>query len=435
MKIALRLLRWSQQLWPGIRLFFTFVFAPFVWIGRGVFRFILLPMYAAYMRIKQRLKTSPYFAGIQSVGHFFERYALHAALVLIGVLGLGHNLFARTIRPDEIGRGALWTSYVVSENSDVIVDATPSTSAKATTSSLLAVGGTPGTIPAAVASLDQTGGTDADAGAIGVGSTEPTPATGTATRQSVIEYTVQGGDTIGSIATQYNITGSTIRWANGITNDLIKPGQVLKIPPVSGVLYTVQSGDTLAGIAQKYGSQAQSILDENRLISADQIQVGQELIIPGGQPPAPPAPAPAPRSIIERIFAGNVTPPPSAPGGNARFIWPTTNHHINQYFRGSYHTGIDIEGDYSSPIYAAAAGTVVFASYDRSGYGLRVVIDHGNGYDTLYGHASKVFVGVGDTVKQGQTIAMVGSTGRSTGTHLHFEVRRSGGFVNPLIFF
>src|SRR4029078_3934749 len=100
-----------------------------------------------------------------------------------------------------------------------------------------------------------------------------------------------------------------------------------------------------------------------------------------------------------------------------------------------FHTGVDIEGDYSSPIYAAATGRGVYAAFDRSGYGLHIVIDHGNGYETLYGPAIKVFVARGDSVKQGQTLAMVGSTGRSTGTHLHFEIRTGGGFLNPLSFY
>ena len=125
----------------------------------------------------------------------------------------------------------------------------------------------------------------------------------------------------------------------------------------------------------------------------------------------------------------------STPSTGAKFIWPTPNHKINQYFRGRIHTGVDIEGDYSSPIYAAASGSVIYAAYDLSGYGLRIIINHGNGYETLYAHASKIFVHTGDKVKQGQTIAMVGSTGRSTGTHLHYEVRTGSGFLNPLIFY
>lgn len=265
-----------------------------------------------------------------------------------------------------------------------------------------------------------------------------TPADGTE-RQETINYTVATGDTLSTIAHRFGLTSKTLVWANGMSDkDFIKPGQVLKIPPVEGYLYTVKKGDTLASIIKKYGGEQQAVLEANHLASADAIEPNQEIVIPGGEPPAPPAPTPARRSVATPVYGGtspSSSAPPSARATGAKFIWPTSSHKINQYFRGRFHTGVDIDGDYSSPLYAAAAGRVVYAAFDRSGYGLHIVINHGNGYETLYGHASKIFVSVGDSVKQGQTIGMVGSTGRSTGTHLHFEIRTGGGFLNPLSFF
>ncbi len=414
---------------------------PFQWIGRGVFRMFLLPSYVQYNKIKQRVKTHPRLAGVRSFGHFVERYAVYAALVLLGVLAVGNNIFARTIRPDEIGRGSIWASFSNLENSELIVEtATAQPTAKSHSTSL-AVGGVgqrtdttnssvaienPSALQLAVggaASTDSDGGTDG----------------GIINRQETITYTVGTGDTLSTIAHHYGLTSQTLVWANGMSDkDFIKPGQTLKIPPVEGYLYTVKKGDTLASIIKKYGGDQQKILDTNHLASADQISPDQDIIIPGGEPPAPP-PAPTVKTpLLRQVYGGSPssgTPPPSAPSSTARFVWPTSNHHINQYFRGRYHTGVDIEGDYSSPIYAAAAGRVVFAAFDRSGYGVHIVIDHGNGYETLYGHASKIFASVGDRVKQGQTIAMVGSTGRSTGTHLHYEIRTGGGFLNPLSFY
>jgi len=112
-------------------------------------------------------------------------------------------------------------------------------------------------------------------------------------------------------------------------------------------------------------------------------------------------------------------------------MWPTPSHRINQYFRYG-HTGLDIDGDFSSPIYASAAGVVSKVAYLNYGYGYHIIITHADGSQTLYGHASKIFVTQGQRVNQGQTIAMVGTTGRSTGTHLHFEIIIDGRKLNPL---
>lgn len=399
-----------------------------------------MPLYKRYVSLKQRIKTHPRFAGIQHAGQLVERYAVYVILIVLGTFVVGNNLLARTIRPDEIGVGAPWTSFVSNEASDLIVETTPAQPIAAIKTDRLVVGGMTGQ-PAAIAATvtpsapvvspvlvdavggPPPGGTDSDAAA----------------RQETVTYTVQGGDTLSTIAHRFGLTSKTVLWANGLDDaDFIKPGQTLKIPPAEGYLYTVKQGDTLAAITKKYGGNQDDVLTANRLATADALQPGQEILIPGGEPPAPSAPVPsARRTLLTQVFAGSDSgaAPPSAPATGARFIWPTTGRKINQYFRGRFHTGIDVEGTYSTPIYAASSGRVIFSAFDRSGYGLHVVIDHGNGYETLYAHASKVFVGVGDRVKQGQTIAMVGSTGRSTGSHLHFEIRVGGGFLNPLSFF
>jgi len=196
----------------------------------------------------------------------------------------------------------------------------------------------------------------------------------------------------------------------------------------------VQSGDTVASIARKYSADEQKILSANNILMAEAIQPGDQLIVPGGAPPTPPsAPAPS-RTLIGGVFDRGQAPP-SAPATSARFRWPTLSRRINQYYRGRWHAGIDIDGNYGTPIYAAGGGRVTYASADRSGYGLHVVIDHGNGYSTLYGHASKIFVRSGQSVSQGQTIAVQGCTGRCTGVHLHFEIRIGGGAINPLSYF
>ena len=120
---------------------------------------------------------------------------------------------------------------------------------------------------------------------------------------------------------------------------------------------------------------------------------------------------------------------PDAP--KSKLLWPTKQRIINQYY-GWSHTGVDIEGDYVDPIYASEDGVVETAGWNSGGYGLQIVVSHANGMKTRYAHASKLFVKVGDEVKRGQTMAMVGTTGRSTGTHLHYEVYVGSKRVNPL---
>jgi len=440
-RTALGVLRGLTVFKNGFRLFFVYGFGkPLLWFGRSSFKTFLVPFYKQYLKIRQRVKTHPRLEGVRSIGHFIERYAVYAALISFGILAVSNNIFARTIRPDEIGRGAIWASLTTNESSELITETAsqhPTASNKALS---LVVGGTAQRSDAST-NADATGQTGFTSTPLAIGgdavpSTDPI---GTTNRQETISYVVQPGDTLSTIAHSFELTSKTLVWANGMSDkDFIKPGQTLKIPPVEGYLYTVKKGDTLAAIIKKYGGEQTAVLDANQLATAEAIQPGEEIIIPGGEPPTPAAPTPIlRRTSFTQVFGGNNSGniPPSAPSSRSRFVWPTTDRHINQYFRGRYHTGLDVEGTYSSPIYAAAAGRVTFAAFDRSGYGLHIVIDHGNGYETLYAHASKVFVSRGDTVKQGETIAMVGSTGRSTGTHLHFEIKTGGGFLNPLSFY
>lgn len=424
----------------GLRLFFVYSFGkPLNLLGRGLFTAALVPTYKQYLKIRQRVKTHPRLAGVRSVGHFLERYAVYAVLIAFGSLTLTNNLFARTIRPDEIGRGAIWASLVTTEQSELIVETATEHPIVSNKASALAVGGTTqrSDTNSSNTSTEVDGSLGVSPIAVGGDTVVGADINNTTNRQETINYVVQPDDTLSTIAHSFELTSKTLVWANGMSDqDFIKPGQTLKIPPVEGYLYVVKKGETVASIVKKYGGEENAVLNANHLATAEALQPGQEIIIPGGEPPAPPAPTPVQRRQAQ-IFGGTASgnAPPSAPAGRSRFIWPTSMRKINQYFRGRYHTGLDIEGTYSTPIYAAAAGRVVYAGSDRSGYGLHVVIDHGNGYETLYAHASKIFVSRGDAVKQGESIAMVGSTGRSTGTHLHFEIKTSGGFLNPLSFY
>lgn len=249
-------------------------------------------------------------------------------------------------------------------------------------------------------------------------------------RSEIIEYEVQDGDTISIIAKKFGISQDTIKWANDIKNvNTIKPGDKLKILPVTGVAVTVKSGDTVESLAKKYQAEAQGIVDFpfNGVPDDFHLVVGQSLIIPDGQPPEVIAPRrPQPQFVAQ----GPASPVFSAIGGG-KFVWPTGGG-VTQYFAW-YHGGIDIANRAAPGIAAADGGVVVVAGWpDGYGYGNRIIIDHGNGYRTLYAHLSNIYVGVGQTVSRGQIIGQMGSTGRSTGVHLHFEVHYQGVPLNPL---
>jgi len=249
-------------------------------------------------------------------------------------------------------------------------------------------------------------------------------------RNESINYTVKGGDTLFSIGNEFKISVDAIRYVNNLGNsDNIQPGQVLVIPPITGIIHKVKSGDTLASISKLYDVPTQAIADFNYLTDLNRLSVGSELVIPDAKIPQV---AQAPSNVNQGTTIQQA--PVSIPGTRKGWcIWPTSVRIITQgYFW--YHTGIDIATPWFSgmpPIYACADGKVTRAGWDPTGYGIMVEIDHGNGYQTLYAHLSSLRVSVGQTVKQGSTIGAMGSTGRSTGPLLHFEVRSGTARYNP----
>lgn len=251
-------------------------------------------------------------------------------------------------------------------------------------------------------------------------------------RSEVIEYTTQSGDTLSGVAKKFGISVDTIKWANNLSNvDTIKPGQTLKILPVTGVTHVVKSGDTVQSVAKKYQADAQAIVDFpfNGVPDDFSLKAGQVLVVPDGQPPEVKA-APKARPQSQYLAQGAASATFVAPGG-ANFIWPTRGS-LTQYFAW-YHPGADIANSAAPGVAATDGGRVAVAGWpDSYGYGNRVVIDHGNGYQSLYAHLSNIYVGVGQAVSRGQIIGQMGSTGRSTGTHLHFEIHYKGAPVNPL---
>lgn len=248
-------------------------------------------------------------------------------------------------------------------------------------------------------------------------------------RSEIIDYEVKSGDTLSGVANKFNISVDTIKWANDLSSDSIKPGQTLKILPVSGVAHTVKAGDNLESVAKKYSAEQQPILDFpfNDVPDDFKLKVGQVLIIPDGAPPKAPV---IKRPVSQYLAQGPASSTFQAPGGGS-FIWPTQGV-LTQYFSW-YHPGIDVANRAGPAIVAGDGGVVIVAGWpDNFGFGNRVVVDHGNGYQTTYAHMSNIYVGAGERVSRGQTIGQMGSTGRSTGTHLHLEIRYKGIALNPL---
>lgn len=239
-------------------------------------------------------------------------------------------------------------------------------------------------------------------------------------------YVVKPGDTLWDIAKRFNITIDSIISANELKSvDFLKIGQVIKIPNVSGVFHKVGRDENLEKIAKTYNVDVDQIKKYNDGLK--EFKVGALIFIPGGKLPEEKQPS-RPRWLASR-------------GTSQRFIWPLEGT-VNSHFgwrrdplsrRREFHSGIDIDGNAGEYIRASRAGKVVYAGW-QSGYGLLIVIDHGDGWETYYAHCSRINVRTGQYVRQGEIIGRVGSTGRTTGSHLHFEIRNNGRPVNPLYY-
>lgn len=231
-------------------------------------------------------------------------------------------------------------------------------------------------------------------------------------------YVVRPGDTIYTIAHLFDVSINTIRWANDLgRTSVITPGQILVILPVSGVQYTTKKGDTFKLVAKKFGGSAEEIADFNDLVLEGTLEAGISLIIPNGE-----------AGVISPLLQPKRTLQPAAGAIQGYFLRPFSGGVRTQGIHG--YNGVDLAHACGMPIVAAAAGDVILAKAAgwNAGYGRYVTISHSNGTQTLYAHLSGVEVGAGWHVAKGQLIGYMGSTGLSTGCHLHFEVR---GARNP----
>ncbi|OGZ33773.1 MAG: hypothetical protein A2174_02010 [Candidatus Portnoybacteria bacterium RBG_13_41_18] len=238
-------------------------------------------------------------------------------------------------------------------------------------------------------------------------------------RREILTYKVKQGDVPERIAAAFGVSSDTLLAANGLRDgDIIKPGQELVILPINGVRIKVAKNETLESIAKKYKGDKMEIIAFNDLPLDATINIGDYLIVPDGELPttAPKYTAPTTKFAAKTTLA------------SSWLIYPTSGR---SWGRLHSNNGVDVANPCGTPIYAAAAGKVILSDgvgYN-GGYGKYIKIQHPNGIVTLYAHASQLLVSEGQQVGQGQLIMLMGTTGRSTGCHLHFEVR---GGTNPL---
>jgi len=354
-----------------------------------------------------------------------QKITIYLVVVVITMMVLINSLQAKEIAPEDIGKKSIMYELVAEEEAlDLIEDSTPAQ--------------VPSSEEAALYDLALTSEDELSQQEIPQENTLSLIAGGSSllasgdsstphTRTEIETYTVQPGDTVTSIAKQFGISVNTVLWANNLSAySIIRPGKTLKILPVSGIIYKIKKGDTLAGIAKKYQSNQEEIIKTNPGVE-EKLTVGAEIIIPGGIPPAPKITKPKTKLTTR---ATDNTP---AVDTGTKLLWPAKSHRINQYYNWR-HRGLDINGRWGDPIYAAESGKVETSGWNTRGYGYYIIINHGNGIRTLYAHNSKNLVKVGDTVTRGQIIGYIGSTGRSTGPHIHFEVRTPNKRVNPLLY-
>ncbi len=405
-------------------------------LGKPLLRFLALPLYQRFLKISKYYQHFFRSHRAHRVSKFIflgtSKYAWHAVAGLI-ILGVStNNVITRAGTNENFGQHTLFVrltkptgDFITLIQEDAVDQAALTTTQKVQYDKLFASLSTPALLHE-WESADQ--GTEAALTKGGIALITPQiqeTASTPVPRKTVITYLVEPGDTISAISEKFDISVNTILWTNNKTSrSIIRPGDKLAILPVSGILHTVQKNETLSSISKKYNIPIQDIesFNEDTRILA----VGMSILIPGGKKPYIPPPHRPIFSPIQTALGRSST------SGDTMF-WPATCRRITQYFKGYLHTGLDVACPKNSAIYAAEDGVVEKAGWGR-GYGNMVIINHGGGVRTLYGHivTGGILVSVGDRVSKGENIARVGSTGRSTGPHVHFEVIISGGKRNPL---
>lgn len=422
---------------------FRFVFAPVLAVGRFFVRVFGVPLYRFVFFVRRQFSRFLLPAKNKTLYFISNKYAVHVVIIVVAVGTSVLNLGATEVRAETFGQESMLYKMVAQNEFAIVevVEAQPNRVVQANSYMW-------DTVVDVNAHIDfnyvgqewvtpVVGGDALSAPVIQEGSEGIVPEQVPAIqREETTTYIVQNGDVLGSIAEKFDLSLSTILWANDLTfRSVIQPGQELTIPPIDGISYTVRSGDNLSSIARSYSVDVDTILAHNDLSASQVLSIGQTLMLPGAEPPSSSSSS-SYTAPVSSLFTSkpsqtaSVANPAYNAYGTGSWVWPHEWRVVTQYY-GWGHTGLDVDGDYSSSSLASADGTVIFSGW-RNGYGVTVEIDHGNGYMTRYAHHAQNYVSVGDVVYAGQKIGQTGTTGRSTGTHLHFEIIHNGRFLNPL---
>jgi len=398
-----------------------FITKPLVVVGAFFVRWVGIPGFRFGFFIRRLLSRLFEPAKHRFLYLVTNRYSIHALMIFI-VAGVAFTNFqAHSVRAETFGQKSILYSMVSTDDSQELEVV------KAGEVALTSDGSSYDTQVVfderAFQNLDTT--EEVDTGELN----EPLPLV--PKRDKVETYLVQNGDTLGQISQKFGLSVSTILWSNNLTlRSTIRPGDELTILPEDGILYKIKNGDTISKIAKLYDVDSEKIHSVNNIKSGESLKVGDQILVPGAEPLSTPTQIVRKPVSVKDIF---VSPAPRGSStGKGNWVWPTTWRVITQYYSWK-HTGLDIDADYNTFSIASREGIVVYAGW-RRGYGLTVEVDHGDGFVTRYAHNSKLMVSVGESVAGGQKIAQSGSTGRSTGTHLHFEVIKNGVRQNPLLY-
>ncbi len=460
-KWAIRLLLWVMKGLVGLKKVATFlVFSVISVPAKVVWHALVFPLltvtYSAYRRVR-KVALSFYEPARGAFRHvLIGRHAASVTVLCVALLVSGNNIYANEFAATPeiaVDGGILAETTLLYGEEDVVIQGAAWEAVAGERRDVSYLGTHALSMRDYYPADDETGGYfgtddgmyDDSAASHIVNAVRPIPtgegassSTGP-TRTQIVEYVVEQGDSIGTIARRFGLNTTTILWENNLNSwSVIRPGQTLRILPDDGVSYKVKSGDTVARIASTYAIPATTIMDANGIVESAGLRIGETLVLPGAKPPAPPPPRyvattpTRPPTPAAPATPTPIPPPSTEEVGENEMVWPAGVRRITQYY-GPRHTGVDIAGPMRTPIYAATDGTVVFSGWNSGGYGNMIILDHGNSLYTRYAHSTRNLVSVGDTVARGDVIALMGSTGRSTGPHLHFEVMKGGIYnrVNP----
>ncbi|EKD76399.1 MAG: peptidase M23 [uncultured bacterium] len=422
---------------------------PFVMLGGWILRPLVLTIYRQYLKVLTRLKRSAFMQN-KVLFIFGNKYFIHVIVSIITIFVASTNLLqAKELKQDEVfaKNSAL---YEIVNPDGGINDNIIETGLPAQGSSSVSYIATDGNMVATIPNLDPAAESPRTIGDQ-LATAENTTAlvsssvieTKFGVRSGISEYKVKNGDTVGEIAQRFGITVSTLLWANNLTSSsYIKPGDTLKILPSSGISYTVVDGDTLEKIIEKYKGNLEETIKVNDIGEDHAIPVGTEIVVVDGTPPPPPPPPvqryyPSYGSTDGQFRNDNYTPVITG----QKLNWPAGCHSTPTTYWG-HGLARDIPCPIGTPIYAAESGTVYIRNSGCApsswscggGYGNYMDVVHGGGMTTRYAHLSAFNITSGQSVSRGQVIGFIGSTGRSTGPHLHFEVMINGVKQEPLYY-